>query len=312
MVSFRYHVITIVAVFVALAVGILMGSTLLDQSLVHNLQDRTTTLSKEIDQLTKQVADQQSQIGALKTFTADAMPSLVGGRLAGEDVVLVTEKGIDLGDLNSVRQAMEGPNGADANVEGVVVLNPSMTLSDPASRAAAAQILGVPASTSGTRLSQELARALGDRLASGPPTVTGQSDLLQQLIDAKLVTLSDAKGGAGSIGGPESSVVALSGSAPSTPIDARSFYVPLFDQLIANGIPSAATSASATSSPFLDQIRADGSVDGKIVTVDDVDIAPGQVALVWGLERLINGDDGGDYGLSCGSCTLAPSPVPTP
>jgi len=311
MVSFRYHVITIVAVFVALAVGILMGSTLLDQGLVHNLQSRTASLSKEIDQLTKQVADQQSQLGALQNFAKDAMPSLVGDRLVGEDVVLVTEKGIDLGDLNSVRQALEA-NGAGANVQGVVVLNPSMTLSDPSARAAAARILGVPANTPTDRLSQELGRALGDRLASGPPSPTGPTDLLQQLMDAKLITLSDAQGGPSAIGGAGTSVVALSGSAPSTPVDARTFYIPFFDQLVQNGTPSAAASASATSSPFLDQIRADGGVDGKIVTVDDVDIAPGQVALVWGLQRLINGADGGDYGLSCGSCTLAPSPLATP
>jgi len=312
MVSFRYHVITIVAVFVALAVGILMGSTLLDQSLVHTLQNQTTDMSATISLLTKKVNDQQAQLNAVQKFASDAMPSLVGSRLQGKQVVLVTEHGIDLATLNKVRQALAGPDGAGASVQGVVVMNPSMTLSDPASRAAAAHILGVSANTSRAKLSQELARALGDRLASGPPTLTGQSDLLQDMIDAKLITLSDASGGAGAIGGSDVPVVALSGSGPSTPIDARTFYVPLFDQLVANGVPTAAASSSTTASPFLDQIRADGGVDGKIVTVDDVDLAPGQVALVWGLERLINGDDGGDYGLSCGSCTLAPSPIPTP
>ncbi|HXY72253.1 MAG TPA: copper transporter [Actinomycetota bacterium] len=312
MVSFRYHVVTIVAVFVALAVGILMGSTLLDQNLVHTLQNQTADMSQTISSLTKKVNDQQTQLNAVEKFVGDAMPSLVGGRLEGKQVILLTEHGIDLSTLNKVRQSLAGPDGAGASVQGVVVMNPSMTLSDPASRATAARILGVPASTSSARLSQELARALGDRLATGPPTATGQSDLLQEMVDAKLVTLSDAAGGAGAIGGADVPVVALSGSAPSTPVDARTFYVPLFDQLVANGTPTAAASSSTTSSPFLDQIRADGGVDGKILTVDDVDLAPGQVALVWGLQRLINGDDGGDYGLSCGTCSLAPSPAPTP
>jgi len=311
MVSFRYHVVTIVAVFVALSVGILMGSTLLDQGLLHNLQNRTTDLSRQVDALTKTVNDQQSQLGGYKKIFDEAMPSLVGTRLEGKDVVLVTEKGIDLGDLNGVRQAL-GPDGAGANVQGVVVLNPSMTLSDPASRAAAAHILGVPATTSTARLSESLARALGERLASGPPTVTGESDLLQNLVDAKLVTISDAPGGAGAIGDPPASVVMLSGSAPSTPVDAKAFYVPLLDQLVTNGIPAAAASSSTTASPFLDQIRAADGVDGKIVTVDDVDIAPGQIALVWGLQRLINGQGGGDYGVHCGDCSVAPAPVPTP
>ena len=312
MVSFRYHVVTIVAVFVALAVGILMGSTLLDQSLVNNLQNQTKDLSTQIASLTQQVSQQQAQLGAMQKLTSEAMPVLVGDRLQGKNVVLVTEKGIDLADLNTVRQTLEGSGGAGANVQGVVLLNPSMTLSDSASRAAAARILGVPASTSKGRLSNGLARALGERLANGPPTTTGEPDLLQDLVDAKLVTLSDAPGGAGAMGGPDSPVVALSGSAPSTPVDAQAFYVPLFDQLVTRGIPVAAAASSSTSSPFLDQIRAADGVDGKIVTVDDVDLAPGQLALVWGLERLLSGDTGGDYGLDCGSCSLIPAPVPTP
>jgi len=312
MVSFRYHVVTIVAVFVALAVGILMGSTLVDQGLVNNLQKQTKDLSGQIAILTQQVSQQQAQLGALQKLTGNEMPLLIGGRLEGKDVVLVTEKGIDLADLNTVRESLEGSNGAGANVQGVVVLNPSMTLSDPTSRAAVARILGVPASTSKARLSEGLARALGERLANGPPTTTGEPDLLQELADAKLVTLSDAPGGAAAMGGGGSPVVALSGSAPSTPVDAQAFYVPLFDQLVTRGVPVAAAASSATSSPFLDQIRAAGGIDGKIVTVDDVDLAPGQLALVWGLERLINGEDGGDYGLNCGSCSLAPAPAPTP
>ena len=47
MISFRYHVVTIVAIFVALAVGILMGTTLLDQGLVSDLQRRTSSLSSQ-------------------------------------------------------------------------------------------------------------------------------------------------------------------------------------------------------------------------------------------------------------------------
>jgi len=312
MVSFRYHVVTIVAVFVALAVGILMASSLLDPGLLRNLQNRTTDLSRQVDQLTKQVRDQQSQLKVLTKFANQAMPSLVGNRLQGRRVVLLTERGIDLSNLNVVRQTLAGSGGAGATVQGVVVLNPSMTLKDSASRAAAARILGLSASTPTSRLSDGLGRLLGARLATGPPTTTGEADPLQEMLDAHLLMLSDAPGGAGSIGGPGVPVVAFSGSAPSTPVDARAFYVPMLDELVTRGSGAAAVAASTDASPFLDQIRADDRVDGKIVTVDDVDLAPGRVALVWGLQRLIDGQDGGDYGLDCGSCSLAPSPVPSP
>ena len=37
MISFRYHLVTIVAVFLALGLGVLAGTTVLDQALVDRL-----------------------------------------------------------------------------------------------------------------------------------------------------------------------------------------------------------------------------------------------------------------------------------
>src|SRR5438093_5771783 len=106
MVSFRYHVVTIVAVFVALAVGILMGTTVLDQGLVRDLQRRTGDLSGKVNQLQQQVQDQQQLLTILQNFDQSTRSALVSGRLAGSRVVLVTEEGVDLQDLNGVRQTL--------------------------------------------------------------------------------------------------------------------------------------------------------------------------------------------------------------
>ena len=65
MISFRYHVVTIVAVFVALAVGLLMGTAFLDQGLVSDLQNRTASLSNKVSQLQGEVTGRPGAAGHL-------------------------------------------------------------------------------------------------------------------------------------------------------------------------------------------------------------------------------------------------------
>src|SRR5438445_5071507 len=168
MISFRYHVVTIVAIFVALAVGILMGTTLLDQGLVSDLQRRTSSLSSQLNQLTHQLNEAQNEANFNRSFAVGVRPLLVGGRLAGSRVVVVTERGVDPSDLNVVRQTLGGTAGAGATIDAVLGLSPGLSLVDSQTRQQVAGILGRDTSESATRLTDALARALALRLANGP------------------------------------------------------------------------------------------------------------------------------------------------
>jgi hypothetical protein len=312
MISFRYHVVTIVAVFVALAVGILMGTTLLDQGLVSDLQHRTTSLSNQLNQLTQQAKEAQDQAGLMRGFAAGVRPLLVGGRLTGSRVVLVTEEGVDPSDLSAVRQTLSGSGGAGATIDAVLVLGQRLSLDNDQTRQQVASILGRNPSESASRLADALARSLALRLTSGTPGVAGATDLLQTLVEAKLLTLSDAREGPSAVGGANVSVVILSGTATTPGLSPEGFFVPFIQQLVAGGTHAAAVEPSTATSGFLDAVRADDRSDGQIVTVDDVELVPGQVALVWGLQELAAGRGGGDYGIHCGSCSQAPFPSSTP
>jgi hypothetical protein len=312
MVSFRYHVVTVVAVFVALAVGILMGSTLLDQGLVSEYKRRTNSLQEQVDALQKSVADGQTTLQTLQTFTAAARSPLVADRLVGSRVVIVTEEGVNLSDLNAVRQTLAGSGGAGATIDGILVLSKQLDLQDEQVRTQVATMLGRPATESPQKLSDALARALATRLADGAPAEAGAPDLLQELVQAGLVTLSDAREGPSAVGGAGAAVTILSGTSATPVISPEDFYVPFTQQLVTTATDTAAVQPSTTGSPFLDVMRADGQINGTIVTVDNIEMVPGQVALVWGLESLAAGKGGGDYGVDCGSCSLAPSPQPTP
>lgn len=50
MINFRYHVVSLVAVFLALAVGIVMGSTVIDRAIVDGLRNRIDTANKNTEE----------------------------------------------------------------------------------------------------------------------------------------------------------------------------------------------------------------------------------------------------------------------
>ena len=54
MISLRQHAISLAAVFVALAVGVVLGSGFLSNSLVSGLRDETRNLHNEINGLNDQ------------------------------------------------------------------------------------------------------------------------------------------------------------------------------------------------------------------------------------------------------------------
>ena len=93
MISWRYHLVSIVAVFLALGLGVLTGTTVLNDNLVRNLKAQTKTLKADLDELRASVDDLQSQLGTMGTFAEQAVPYLVGGRLATRQVVVVSEEG---------------------------------------------------------------------------------------------------------------------------------------------------------------------------------------------------------------------------
>lgn len=312
MISFRYHVVTIVAVFVALAVGLLMGTAFLDQGLVTDLRNRTASLSTKVSQLQGEVQDTQGLVATYQRYADQTRSLAVNGHLDGTRVVIVTEQGVDLSDLNAVRQTLSGSGGAGATIDGVLVLSKDLSMQDPGTREKVATILGRSPNESPARLSDALGRALAQRLAMGAPAEAGSTDLLVELIDAGLVTLSDAREGPSAVGGAGAAVSILSGTSTDPVIPPDTFYVPFIQELVTTGTNTAALQPSATGSPFISVVRSDGQAHGKIVTVDNIEMVPGQVALVWGLEDLIAGKGGGDYGVDCGSCSLVPAPSSTP
>ena len=80
MIDFRYHLVSIVAVFLALSLGLLLGSTELKPYVQKGLQGLSKTEQRQIDALLGAKQQLQSQIGSENQFALAPVPA---GRSSG-------------------------------------------------------------------------------------------------------------------------------------------------------------------------------------------------------------------------------------
>jgi hypothetical protein len=109
-ISFRYHVVTVVAVFLALALGLLAGGAFVQPGLVDQLRNQTDSQLGTIADLRKQVGDLRAQAAGLEAFSEAALSHLTQDRLAGSSVVLVAQEGVEDAVVTEARQHWVKPS----------------------------------------------------------------------------------------------------------------------------------------------------------------------------------------------------------
>ena len=120
MIDFRYHLVSIVAVFLALAIGIVLGSTEL-QGPTYNLLNQTTAkLQNELDQASSQrdTAQQQADLG--ENYAQAVQPVVLHNLLAGQRLLIVTEPGAPASVVTAISNA--ATQDAGATVTGQIAL----------------------------------------------------------------------------------------------------------------------------------------------------------------------------------------------
>jgi hypothetical protein len=302
LISFRYHLVSIVAVFLALALGVVMGTTVVKQGVIDQLRSRTDDAVATTHRLQSEVNQLQGQLKTDQGFAQQAQSLLVSERLAGQEVVMVTVDGVDASEIDGVRRTLEQ---SGAKVVSVLAVTPRMALSNETEQTAMAAVLGVSAASPET-LSAQAAQTLGLRLAAGPPG-TGV-DPLQQFMDHGFVALRGGTGSPQTIATQGQAFVFMAGGAAAPPVDPKGFLVPLLTQIVDANRPVVTAEPSTTTYEFVSLIRDDGALNNRLVTVDDADTVPGRVAVVLGMRNLIqNPGRGGNYGVKAGASGLIPA-----
>src|SRR4029079_208444 len=93
------------AIFLALGLGVVVGTTVINPGLVKNLNDQTDGLKQNLCEIQQEQQNLQSQLDTMNTFSDQAMPYLVADQLFGRQVVIVTQEGVDPRALAETRPA---------------------------------------------------------------------------------------------------------------------------------------------------------------------------------------------------------------
>lgn len=96
MINFRYHVVSLTAVFLALAIGLVVGTAALNGPVADTLKDRVDALSKDNSNYREQANQYREELNRTQDFATEISPALLGGKLAGRKIlVMVLPSGQD-------------------------------------------------------------------------------------------------------------------------------------------------------------------------------------------------------------------------
>ncbi|WP_161500791.1 copper transporter [Embleya scabrispora] len=117
MIDFRYHVVSIIAVFLALSVGLVLGASFLKEAAVSGLDQSVQDLARNNEGLRREVDRANAGQRYLNGIMGTVGPELTKGRLAGHKAVVVSLPGADTKLVDGTVKLLDG---ASATVTGQV------------------------------------------------------------------------------------------------------------------------------------------------------------------------------------------------
>jgi hypothetical protein len=332
LIDFRYHLVSIVAVFLALAIGIVLGSTELQGATLTALQTTQNSLRSQLNAVSGERDAYAAQAGAANAFLQSSESLLLGGGhlLAGDKLVLVTEPGAPDPVINGVKAAAAG---AGATVTGEVALQRAFNDLSGATAATLSSINGSVAASDGTLLAgavdpqttyqQDAAQLIATAILAKPASPQGQQGQQSQagLSTASAQTLLNAYAQQGFItvtGSPTNRadlvVIVAPGSVPADGASdpANRVLVAVGREFASAGavtVIAGAATPSGQAGSAISVVRSN-SVSSKVSTVDNADTTQGQITVMQAIAMQLAGGRPSSYGIS-GAASVSPAPAPT-
>jgi hypothetical protein len=309
MIDFRYHLISIVAVFLALGVGILMGSFVLGEGLVNQLDaqlERIDNRNSRLQELVNQLSDEaELNEGFARLMREHVLPT----QLQAEEIVLFTFQGTDGALLDEIRSSVEDAGG---RLVTTIEATDKLALRTPAERDQLALALSSTASESGelrVEVATEMARTAAIAAVNGTSaTLRPFSSLLGDLEQAEFIATSRSDDG-NPLVPPGASFVIAGGATDDPPFAIADYTISLASELSERAATVVADESSTSTWGMSTMVRVANETQTAVSTVDNGETVSGSIALVLGLEQA---EDGiiGHYGVGSDAERIIPEPVP--
>ncbi|MET8234335.1 copper transporter [Micromonospora sp. NPDC005298] len=309
MINFRYHVVSLTAVFLALAIGLVVGTAALNGPVADSLKEQVTGLRKDNQQWRQTVSNMEKQLGLEEEFAEEMSQVVLPGTLTGRRVVVLS--------LPNGRDHTEGVlkklQLAGATITGRVDLqdkfiNPDnnsnlLELAVTAARPTA-QTTGLPGNGHGVETSSALlASVLLDRTqGTAPVSDADRRAVLAAYNNAGYLTTDSNK-----VTGSAEAVVVVSGQ-PYVDKDSDKrdeSVVKIAEQFDRTGSIVVGGNGSVGGN-LVSVVRGDPVLAQTISTVDNANTVQGQLVTSLALVQQLTEKKAGQYGVGDNAASLLP------
>ncbi|HEY1842984.1 MAG TPA: copper transporter [Mycobacterium sp.] len=304
MISLRQHAISLAAVFLALAVGVVLGSGFLSNTMLSGLRDETNNLHSQINGLNDQKNVLNAKLSSANAFDAQMAGRMVHDALNGKSMVIFRAPDAKDQDVEAVSKIVGQAGGS---VTGTVSLTQEFVDANSAEKLRTvvnSSVLPAGAQLSTTLVDQgsQAGDLLGialliNRDPAVPPVDDAQRDtVLAALRDTGFISF---RGDGNQHVGAANAAAVITGGALGNDAGNQGVSVARLAAALAphgSGVVLAGCDGAADGPAAVAVARADATVTPVISTVDDVDAEAGRVTVVLGTADLINGGRTGQYG----------------
>lgn len=309
MISLRTHAISLAAVFLALAIGVALGSGLLSNTVLSGLRDDKHELQSQINGLTDQKNALNEKLSATGEFDAQMSPRILRDTMSGKSVVLFRTPDAQDDDVEALSRSVEQAGGT---VTGTVSLTEEFVDANSAEKLLS--VVNSPIVPAGAQLSKksvDQGSQAGDLLGitllinrdpKAPPVNDQQRDtVLAALRDTGFITYGTERIGAAN------TALIVSGGGLGDDAGNKGATVARFAAGLAphgSGTVIAGRDGSASGTAAVAVTRSDAGLTAAVSTVDDIDAASGRITTVLALQDLIGGGGRGQYGIGQGATSV--------
>ena len=258
MLDFRYHALSLAAVFLALGLGIVLGVTIGDSLVSETERGIRASLRGDVSDARDRAERLQNELDQRNAVIERALPALIEDRLDGERIAIRAFGSLPDGVREPVEQAIDAAGG---EVDSTTVME------IPPDERALGDAVGGRFERLGS--DEELLQALGERIGRSVAVGGRLAQRLQRRFD------DDFRG---DYDGADA-VVVYRNPQDEVPETAVALEEAIVEGLLSAGVPVVGVERGDTDPsqvPFFE--------DGDVASVDSVDVAAGRAALVFALE----------------------------
>jgi len=306
-INFRYHVVSLTAVFLALAIGLVVGTAALNGPVADSLKSQISALSKDNSNKRDQINQYRDELNKNQDFATQIAPAYLNNQLAGRKVLVVALP--NTADYADGVIAMLKVAGATVTAKITVqdkFFDPNNTfeLLDLAGQSSqpTIQMEGLPLNSDGVETaSAQLALGLLQRAGAAQASADDVAALLTAYTKQGYLAVGD-----NAVGGAEGTVI-VSGEPPTDKDAAKKNQsaVTMATQFGKNK-PLVVSGVEVGDGNLISGVRGDPKLVKEISTVDNASTVDGQVAAALTCIERFTQNKIGQYGLAAGSSGLVP------